>query len=373
MSHIFERTVINGMVLENRLVRSATWEGMCTGEGRPTEKLVSCYRDLARGGVGLIVTGYAYVRPDGRQLPGTMGIYTDDFADEMRHLTDVVHAEGGSIAMQLVHTGGKANTAGLDCLPVSPSGIGLASSPGPSVAMTRSDIESMITAFAAGAARAKEYGFDAVQLHAAHGYLINQFLSPLTNRRADEYGGSVENRRRFLMEVYAVVRQAVGLHYPVLIKLNVDDFLEGGLIGEEAIEAARRLDAAGMDAIEVSGGTADSGERTPARGRAKSPAEEGYHRDLARRVKAVVSCPVMVVGGFRSRAVVEETLQSGGADYIAMARPFIREPDLVAKWRQGGGSPAACQSCNGCFKPGLEEGGIYCVKQREKERLHAGD
>ncbi|MBF0440189.1 MAG: NADH:flavin oxidoreductase [Magnetococcales bacterium] len=361
-SRLFERTTINGMVLENRLVRSATWEGMCTPEGRPTPKLSACYQELAQGEVGLIISGYAFVRQDGQQLPGKMGIHTDDFANEMRHLTEVVHASGGRIAMQLVHAGGKANTMGLGTRPLAPSAIRNAQFTDIPDAMTPHDIEAIVTAFAQGARRAKDYGFDAVQLHGAHGYLINQFLSPSTNQRTDGYGGSVENRRRFLMEVYGAVRQAVGNDYPVLIKLNGDDFIEDGLTLEEAVLAAKALDQAGIDAIEVSGGTSASGDRTPARGRAKSSKDEGYHRSLAQRIKEAVQCPIMVVGGFRSREVIEQTLQEGVADYIALARPFIREPNLAAKWHQGQTEAAGCQSCNGCFKPGLEEGGIYCVK-----------
>ncbi|MBF0460058.1 MAG: NADH:flavin oxidoreductase [Magnetococcales bacterium] len=367
MSHIFERTQINGMVLANRLVRSATWEGMCAEDGRPTERLVACYRALARGGVGLIVTGYAFVRRDGRQLPGTLGIHTDAFADVMPQLTEAVHAEGGAIAMQLVHTGGKADTADLGHPPLAPSAIDSVQFPVQPVAMTQDDIDAIVAAFAQAAQRAKTYGFDAVQLHGAHGYLIHQFLSPQTNQRTDGYGGSAEKRRRFLLEVYAAVRQAVGADYPVLIKLNGDDFMADGLPWEEALAAAQSLDAAGMDAIEVSGGTSASGERTPVRGRAKSPAEEGYHRDLARRIKANVRCPVMVVGGFRSREMVEETLATGVADYVSMARPFIREPDLAARWQRGEEVRSECRSCNGCFRPGLKEGGIYCVKKGQPD------
>ncbi|MEO5352637.1 MAG: NADH:flavin oxidoreductase [Magnetococcus sp. XQGC-1] len=367
MSRIFDRTVINGMVLENRLVRSATWEGMCGDDGRPTEKLLACYRDLARGGVGLIVTGYAFVRRDGRQLPGTLGMHEDGLAESMRWLTAGVHAEGGRIAVQLVHAGGKADTKALGSAPLAPSALESPQFPERPAAMTLADIEAVVEAFAQGARRVREYGFDAVQLHGAHGYLINQFLSPLTNQRTDAYGGSGENRRRFLLEVYGAVRRAVGADYPVLIKLNGDDFMAGGWALAEAVEAARALAAVGIDAIEVSGGTSASGDRSPARGRAKSPAEEGYHRPLAQRIKEVVACPVLVVGGFRSRAVVEETLETGGADYIALARPLIREPDLPARWRQGSQAGAACQSCNGCFRPGLQEGGIYCVKKGQPE------
>ncbi|MBF0135797.1 MAG: NADH:flavin oxidoreductase [Magnetococcus sp. DMHC-1] len=367
MKHIFEKTVINGMVLKNRLVRSATWEGMCTEDGSPTDRLMTCYRDLARGGVGLIVTGYAHVRADGRQLAGAMGIHTDERIDALQRLTKAVHVEGGTIAVQLVHTGGKADTTGLNHLPWTPSGIRNDLCPEPSAAMTRDDIAALVSAFAAAARRAKASGFDAVQLHAAHGYLINQFLSPLSNQRTDDYGGSIENRQRFLMEVHAAVRQTVGPNYPVLIKLNGDDFLAGGLTLAEAMIAAEKLAAAGIDAIEVSGGTAASGKQTPVRGRAGSLAEEGYHRDLARKIKAVARCPILVVGGFRTLELLEQTLQSGDADYIALARPFIREPDLANRWQRGDRSPSTCQSCNGCFKPGLKEGGIYCVKKKEQE------
>lgn len=363
MRHLFEKSVINGMVLSNRLVRSATWEGMCDEAGYPTERLSTCYQDLARGGVGLIVTGYAFVRKDGRQLPGTLGMDRDDSAELMRRLTSGVHALGGRIAVQLVHAGGKANPPPGQAR-LAPSAIESPQFAERPVEMTQQDVTALVTAFGESARRVKAFGFDAVQLHAAHGYLINQFLSPLTNQRTDSYGGSLENRSRFLMEIYAAVRQAVGPDYPVLVKLNADDFMEGGWSLEEAVAVAKQLDQVGMDAIEVSGGTSASGDRSPVRGRATTVSEEGYHRTLSQRIKAVVGCPVMVVGGFRSRAVVEESLQDGDADYIALARPFIREPNLAAKWQAGSLDAAECQSCNGCFKPGLEEGGIYCVKKR---------
>ena len=235
--------------------------------------------------------------------------------------------------------------------------------------LTKVEINDIVTAFGEGARRAKAWGFDAVQLHSAHGYLINQFLSPLTNRRTDEYGGSSENRSRFLLEVYRKVRETVGPDYPVLIKLNAADNLDGGLEIDDAVRAAQNLAEAGIDAIEVSAGTSASGEKGPVRGKINKPEREAYNLDLARKVKEVVDCPVMVVGGFRSYEVAERAIMDDGMDYISMARPLIREPGLPNRWLQGDRSPAKCISCNSCFKPGLEEGGIYCVtekKEREK-------
>ena len=369
MAALFDQTMINGMTLQNRLVRSATWEGMCEQDGRPTEKVVNWYRELAKGGIGLIITGYAFIRPEGKQLPGKMGIHTDAFAGNYENLTRAVHDAGGKVALQIVHAGGEtdANTAGRQ--PLAPSAVKVDQFPEMPVELSKDEISDIVTAFGEGARRAKTWGFDAVQLHGAHGFLINQFLSPLTNRRTDEYGGSIENRSRFLLEVYRKVREAVGPEYPVLIKLNAADHLDGGLEIDDAVYAAKALAKLGIDAIEVSAGTPASGEKGPVRGKINKPEKEAYNLDLARKVKAAVGCPVMVVGGFRSYEVAENTIRDDGMDYIAMARPLIREPGLPNRWSKGDRSPARCISCSKCFMAGIEEGGIYCVvekKEREK-------
>ena len=356
------------MTLNNRFVRSATWEGMCETDGRPTPKLASCYRDLAAGGVGLIITGYAFVRPDGKQLTGKMGIHTDDFAAEMQALTEAVHNEGGKICIQLVHAGGQTTSKTAGRRPLAPSAVKVEQFPEEPEAMRKQDIDEIVAAFGDSARRAKEYGFDAVQLHAAHGYLINQFLSPLTNRRTDDYGGPVENRCRFLLEVYRRVRSEVGPDFPVLVKLNGSDNLEGGLDIRDAVYAARLLDKEKIDAIEVSGGTSASGEKVPVRTKIDKPEREAYNLALAREIKKAVRCPIMAVGGFRSLEVINKALIEDGIDYISMARPFIREPRLIKRWKEGDLSPATCISCNGCFKPGLKEGGIYCVVEKKEAR-----
>lgn len=364
MRKLFDETKINGMMLANRLVRSATWEGMCDAAGRPTAKLAGYYARLAKGGIGLIITGYTFIRPDGKQLPGQMGIHTDDFAAEMEALTAAVHHQGGKICLQLVHAGGQTTAKTIGRQPVAPSAVQVAQFPELPAELAIGDIEEIVACFAAAAGRARTYGFDAVQLHASHGYLINQFLSPLTNRRSDKYGGSVENRTRFLLEVCRAVRAAVGKDFPVMVKLNGADNLEGGLELDDALYAAKALDEEGIDAIEVSGGTPASGDRTPVRQGVETREQEAYNLPLAYRIKGIVACPVMVVGGLRTFELVEGIIRREEADYIAMARPFIRESELARRWHEGDESRARCISCNGCFKPGLKEGGIYCVIDR---------
>ena len=366
MNTLFDRSTINSMALNNRLTRSATWEGMCDADGKPGPKLIAFYRELARGNVGLIISGYTFVSPEGKQLPGKMGIHSDNFADAMKEMTGAVHEDGGKICIQLVHAGGQTDAANAGQTPLAPSSIETGQYPEVPIEMTRDDIDRIVDAFGSGARRAKEWGFDGVQLHGAHGYLINQFLSPLTNLREDEYGGSIDNRCRFLLESYRAVRTAVGPDFPVMIKLNGSDNLAGGLTIEDAVFAAKALDREGIDCIEVSGGTPASADQSPARTKINSPEKEAYNLQLARQIRAAVKCPLMVVGGFRSFDVAENTIRET-ADYISMARPFIREPGLVKRWQEGDRSPARCISCNSCFMPGIKEGGIYCVVEKKEQ------
>ena len=371
MIKLFEKSSINGMKLRNRLVRSATWEGMCDLDGRPTERLADYYRELAKGGVGLIISGYTFVLPEGRQLPGQMGINDDGFKPDYLKMTKAVHDAGGRIAIQLVHAGGQTDSANAGRQPLAPSSVKVDQYPELPAELTLDEIGGIVNAFGDGALRAKRWGADAVQLHGAHGYLINQFLSPHTNLRTDKYGGDIEGRSRFLMEVCSRVRQEVGDDYPVMIKLTASDNLEGGLSAEDALFAARRLSDAGIDAIEVSAGTSASGKETPVRKNILKPANEGFNLDRALRIRDEVDCPVMVVGGFRSYDVAERVASTLGIGYISMARPLIREPDLPNRWLSGDRGPARCLSCNQCFIPGIKEGGIYCVTERkegDKER-----
>jgi 2,4-dienoyl-CoA reductase-like NADH-dependent reductase (Old Yellow Enzyme family) len=357
----FEGATIGGIALRNRIVRSATWEGMCDDSGVPTERLLSCYEALAEGGVGLIIGGYAYVSPEGKQNFGKMGMYADSLVPALEGLTRRVHDKGGKIAAQLVHAGGQANRNVSGHPPVAPSAVSLPFYREVPAALDRAGIARIVADFARAAARAKQAGFDGVQLHCAHGYLLGQFLSPLTNARRDEYGGCLENRARILVETARAVRNAVGKEFPVWIKINGDDFVPGGMTAEEAASVARFLEAEGIDAIEVSGGTPASGDRTPARTAVDSAGKEGYHRGLARGIKRQVRIPVGAVGGFRSLSVIEDTLRTGDADFVSLSRPLIREPGLVKRWTSGDRRKAACISCNGCFRPALRGNGIRCI------------
>ncbi len=360
MSKSFESTEINGMKLANRFVRSATWEGMAADDGEVTPKLTQTMIDLAEGGVGLIISGHAYISPEGQAGPWQMGIYKDELIDGLKTMTDAVHVAGGKIIAQLAHAGNFAIKALTKQPPHVVSDFdGLSKSPRHE--LTREDIKNLVAAFANAAKRAKDAGFDGVQIHSAHGYLFSQFLSPAYNRRDDEYGGPIENRARIHLETYNAIRDAVGKDYPVLIKINSEDCIENGLTLEDSIAAAKMLTDAGIDAIELSGGTIVSKKLSPSRAGINKEEKEAYFKEAATAYKKAIDVPLILVGGMRSLNVAEQTINNGIADYISMCRPFIREPGLINRWQSGDTSPAKCKSDNLCFGPAMEGKGIYCV------------
>jgi 2,4-dienoyl-CoA reductase-like NADH-dependent reductase (Old Yellow Enzyme family) len=358
---LFDKIQIGNINLSNRLVRSATWEGLCDSEGNVTSELIDHYRRLARGGVGLIITGYSYVRDDGKQLFGKMGICNAGHLPGLKQLTEAVHQEGGVIFCQLVHAGGQTSRKVIGSQPLVPSATGFAGYLDTPREMTLEDIRAVVMAFGDAAKRAKQAGFDGVQLHGAHGYLINQFLTPLCNQRQDAYGGNLANRMKFLEEVFAAVRSAVGTDYPVTIKLTATDHLEGGLQPQDGVAIAKRLEQLGIDAIEVSSGMAASGAMNPVRQKIDAPEKEAYNAEFARMIKSAVHIPIIVVGGLRTCNVLQKLLREGDADLFAFSRPLIREPNLPEIWLKDGGYAATCISCNGCFKPALKGDGIYCI------------
>jgi 2,4-dienoyl-CoA reductase-like NADH-dependent reductase (Old Yellow Enzyme family) len=364
MSKLFETTEINGMKLPNRFVRSATHEGMAGDDGAVTSKLTQTMVDLAKGGVGLIITGHAYVSPEGKAGPFQLGIYSDELVDGLKSMCDAVHNVGGKIVVQLAHAGNSAvETAGN--IPHAVSAC-KENSQSPRHEMTKEDIKNLVKAFGDAAGRAKEAGFDGVEIHSAHGYLLNQFLSPLHNLRKDEYGGSIENRARVHMEVYSAIREAVGKEYPVLIKINNEDYLENGLSLEDSVVVSKMLADVGLDAIELSGGTPDSGKLGPARVGINKEEKEAYFREAAAVFKKQIDLPLILVGGMRSFSVAEQIIDRGIADYISMCRPLVREPGLIKRWQSGDTSPSTCKSDNLCFGPAMNGKGIYCVTE-EKE------
>ncbi|CAO0821863.1 NADH:flavin oxidoreductase [Desulfarculales bacterium] len=363
MADIFTPWRLKHLEVPNRLVRSATWEGMALDDGSPTMDTVNFIAELAEGGVGLIIAGYSFITPLGRGLLHQSGMHIDAMVGPQTRITDAVHKCGGLVAAQIVHAGGQTKSAWIGGQPVGPSALVHPAFKEEVKELSKADIAQIVEQFAMAALRAQAAGFDAVQLHGAHGYLISQFLSPNINLRTDEYGGSLENRACLCFQVYQAVRRAVGPHYPVFIKLNSEDGLEGGFTPAEAVEVAKRLDRLGIDAIEVSGGVPAAGKLSPSRTVSK-PKQEGYFLGNALIIKAAVKCPVIVVGGWRSKAVVEKALSQ--VDAVAMARPFIRQPHLANLWKSGQADAATCISCGQCFGTGMK-GGVCCAQDLKKK------
>jgi 2,4-dienoyl-CoA reductase-like NADH-dependent reductase (Old Yellow Enzyme family) len=367
MSRLFEYGEINGMVLRNRFVRSATWEGMATDEGACTPELISLMARLAEGGVGLIITGHAYVRQEGQAGPWQLGVYKDDLIPGLREMTQAVHEKGGRIVLQLAHAGFYAIEKLTGKMPFAFSLVeGLSKSPRKE--MTTKDIQTVVQAFSQAAIRGKEAGFDGVQIHSAHGYLLNQTLSPVFNHRKDEYGGDFHNRARMLREVLRGIRKELGTDYPVLIKMSSQDFVENGLTLEDSVRICVMLEEGGIDAVELSGGLPINPKLGPIRMGIKSEEQEAYFQNGAKAVKEQISVPVILVGGIRSYKVAERLVDQGVADYISMSRPFIREPDLVNRWKGGDHGKAACLSDNQCFTPIREGKGMYCLPERKGKK-----
>ena len=361
MSTLFEPTAIGNLQLKNRFVRSAMWFGLAGDDGACTPQLTDVMVELAEGGVGLILTGHAYVHKSGQAGPWQMGCYDDHLLPGLSEMTESVHTAGGVIALQMAHGGLLANSELSGAEPLGPSRLQTDNGP-MGRAMTAGEIKSTVEAFATAASRAVRASFDAVQVHSAHGYLLSEFLSPYFNKRTDAYGGSLENRARFLVEVLHAVRETVGDDYPVLVKLNSEDLLDGGLSKKEMVQASALLQGAGVDAIELSGGTtlalrAGEIERTfmPAQKRTV------YWREAAEQFKTQIDVPLMLVGGIRSFETAEELVVGGITDYVSLCRPLVREPDLVHRWREGDRRPADCISDNACGGAGLKGGGVRCV------------
>lgn len=366
MNKLFETTTINGMTLKNRFVRSATWEGMASDDGECTPKLMALMADLAEGGVGLIITSHAYVRPEGQAGPWQLGIYKEELIPKLKAMTDAVHNKGGKIVLQIAHAGFNARPRDKEQIPLAPSSTASVSDKTRKEMSVR-DFQEIVEAFGQAADRAKKAGFDGVQIHSAHGYLLSQFLSPIFNQRTDVYGGDIRKRAKAVLEVLQSVRKTVGKDYPVLVKMNCQDFMDNGLILEDSIQVGMMLAEGGIDAIELSGGLLNSRMLSPSRMRINSEEKEAYFRDEARAFKEKVQVPLILVGGIRSYHLAQQLVEEGRADYISLCRPFIREPGLINRWKSGDLRKATCLSDNQCFVPAGAGEGIYCVPARKGE------
>lgn len=361
---LFDPTLFGPIPVRNRFIRSATFDGLADSEGHVTDQQIDLFTTLAEGGVGLIVTGGTYVDPTGQLSTTHTSASSDDCIPGLKRLTQAVHARGARIVLQLFHAGRYAQfvrTRGLT--PRGPSVI--VNDPyfeGEDYeSFSEAQIETLVEAFGEAARRAREAGFDAVQLHAAHGFLFSQFLSPHTNRRQDRWGGVLENRLRFHTQVIDRIQSKVGSDFPILIKLGLQDAFPEGMPLAEGLRAARLLEAAGVAAIEVSLGVKGIGfENAEYRMRLNSIEKEGYYRDWAHAAKNTVDIPIALVGGLRTLSLMQTIVDNGEADFISMARPLIKEPDLIRRWAAASREAPTCTSCNLCLKEIMQFGPVDC-------------
>jgi len=354
---------IGSLEIPNRIVRGATSETMASRNGVVYDSFVELYRRLAEGGAGLLLTGHMYVDPRGQASANQTGIHDDKVIPALRRATDAVHEAGGLIFAQIGHCGSQTMMSSIT--PVAPSPVPNAMYTIQPEELTAAELGALVEAFGAAAGRAAEAGFDGVHIHGGNGYLISEFCSPHANTRDDEWGGDAERRSRFMLEVYDAVRRAVGDGFPVTARLSVEDSVPGGLQREESLQRARLLAERGLDGFETTYGVMRSyfenirpyvavGRAQAWRNllvqRARQPAgAEAYYRPFARAVKEASGLPVILVGGVRTTETMTDILAAGDADFVAMARPFIREPDLVRKLEAGRTGGVECVSCNMCL------------------------
>jgi 2,4-dienoyl-CoA reductase-like NADH-dependent reductase (Old Yellow Enzyme family) len=392
MSVLFTPMNIGSIEIKNRFVQSATYECMAGENGEVTDELVKRYTRLAKGEVGLIIPGYMYIHKNGQAMKYQTGIDEDNKIEGLKKLVNAVHDEGGKIVFQIAHAGRQTTKEATGQTPIAPSrgsrdNVYLVKPR----EMTHDDIRAVITAFSAAAMRGFEAGADGVQIHAAHGYLVNQFLSPFFNKRTDDYGGSAENRFRFLREIIFEIRKNISTDKTILVKLNTRDYTpKEGITLDVGKLYAKWLTDLKIDGVEVSCGTLSYSMFNMVRGNVpvndivmnfplwrkilgkmvlkklegKFDLQEGYNLDAAKTIKPVIgNIPLLLVGGMRQVKNMEEVINKGWADFISMSRPFIREPNIVKKFKEGKTKSVACVSCNRCFAGAANHMPVYCYNK----------
>ena len=395
MSILFTPMNIGKMEVKNRFVHSATYQGMAPETGEITDDLIRRYRTLAKGEIGLIIPGLMYVHPLGKPFKYQTGIHNDEMISGLRKLVEAVHEDGGKIAFQLNYSGLQGFKSVIGQTPLGPTDkVRNPLTFEKIMEMNEDDIHEIIEAFAKAAGRAAEAGADAVQLQGAHGYLISQFLSPFSNRRKDKWGGSDENWFRFLKEVFMETRKILPDEMPVLIKMNTNDYTpKTGITPELAKKYAGWLVELGINGVELSCGTfftlhtirgeipADDMARAAVglglpkwmkflakfslkRLVSKCSFEEGFNLAAAKIIKPMLGeIPLILVGGIRRLSYMEELLEEKYVDFISMSRPFIREPFLVKKFKEGKADEPSCVSCNNCFAAAVNNLPLRCYNE----------
>lgn len=365
MKKLFESTNVGGLELKNRFIRSATWEGIADEKGHVNDRVMALYGDLAKGGASAIITGYAFVLEEEQPNPRMFGAYDDSFVDSYKPLTEMVHQNGSKIILQLVYGGsftwhnlGERKIWGPSAVLNKITGV-------TPEEMTAQNIKTLIQAFGDAAKRAKDSGFDGVEMHAGHGYLLNQFLSPFFNKREDEYGGSSEKRAKIIFDIYDEIRRQTGADFPILIKLNCSDFMgEKGFTFKECKDLCENLTSKGIAAVEISGGPVFRAPKTEKEvtKTVELKGKDSYFSEYAKDIAASIGVPVILVGGNRSLDTMETLLNDTAIEYFSFSRPLLSEPDLINKWAEDKSAKPRCTSCNKCFGPDDN----VCILNREK-------
>ena len=385
MADLFSAGHIGPLETRNRMIRTASHEGLADRRGAPTERQCKFYEQFVEGGIGLVITGYAGIMQNGKSALYHMTmIDSDELIPAHKAMVDKLHRRGGKIALQIAHCGRQTlSSATGEHAIVAPSPVPDGFYRETPRELVDEEIREIIENFSRAAGRAKRAGYDAVEVHTAHGYLLSSFLSRHTNKRTDRWGGSAENRYRIVAETLRAVRSAVGKDYPVIIKLNCHESARDGINEDECVETAQMVqETACCDAIEISAGTNEDpfimargalptegilkylrpyctmsnlskffvrNFAAPVKSLMQPPFREGYNLDSAARVKKAVSLPVITVGGMRSKRFMDGAVREDRTDFVSLARPLLAEPDLANKFLRGESEVSVCDNCNICL------------------------
>ena len=328
-------TLPNGTTIKNRFFKSAMSEGMGTKNFQPKKNIATLYKRWAEGGTGLIITGNIMVDPKGTAEPGNIVFDKNSNMEILKNWAKQGQQHGAKVMVQLNHPGKQVpKTIAKETVAPSavPLGNGLNKLFSTPRVLTTSEVEELVQKFVTSAKVAKEAGFSGVQIHAAHGYLISQFLSPHDNRRTDKYGGSLENRMRFLKEIYLGMREELGKDFPIGIKINSTDFKEDGLAEEDSLKTIIELANLGLDFVEISGGTY---ERPAMMGATSKSTNQVFFAEYSKKLKQKIEIPVVVTGGIRSINAMNTLLNDNTTDFIGIARPLTIDPNIPNKIKQG--------------------------------------
>jgi 2,4-dienoyl-CoA reductase-like NADH-dependent reductase (Old Yellow Enzyme family) len=321
MAKLLEPLQTSKLSLSNRLIMPPMATSKAEIDGKISKAILDYYNEKSEGGyISLIIIEHSFVNKEGKASHQQLSVADDSVIESLKRLSDVIHKNGSKASMQISHAGSAASSEVTGSEPVGPSAVANPRMGNVPVELTKEAIKGIVKDFKEAARRTKEAGFDAVEVHSAHGYLLNQFFSPLSNKRTDEYGGNVHNRIRIHLEVIKAVREAVGESYPILLRLGAADYREGGTTVEDSITAAKEFEKAGVDILDISGGF--NGYVVP------GAAEQGYFSPITKAIKEAVSIPVILTGGITESDEAEKLLAEGKADLIGVGRAILKD----SKW-----------------------------------------